>query len=94
MVNLDPTGGQLQEGGTEDGKVNGTAVDREKEKAREEGPEAIMEESEPSESEDGEQYYDIRPIPELKPVSTLSFSSNQFSYFPMGRAHKQAYQAV
>ena len=53
-----------------------------------------MEESEPSESEDDDEYFDIRPIPELKPVSTLSFSSNQFSYFPMGRAHKQAYQAV
>ena len=52
-----------------------------------------MEESEP-ESDDDEEYFDIRPIPELKPVSTLSFSSNVFSYFPMGRAHKQAYQAV
>ena len=57
------------------------------------GLEAIMEESEP-ESDDDEEYFDIRPIPELKPVSTLSFSSNVFSYFPMGRAHKQAYQAV
>ena len=108
-VNLDPTstagiqqplqviGGQLQEGATEDGKVDSNgekAVDGEKERAGEEGLEAIMEESEPSESEDDDEYFDIRPIPELKPVSTLSFSSNQFSYFPMGRAHKQAYQAV
>ena len=52
-----------------------------------------MEKSEPSESDDDE-YFDFRPILELKPVSTLSFSSNQFSYFPIGRAHKQAYQAV
>ena len=52
-----------------------------------------MEESEPSESDDDE-YFDICPIPVLKSVSTLSFSSNQLSYFPMGRAHKQAYQAV
>ena len=104
MVNLDPSstagiqqplqviGGQLQEGAAIEGGMVETAVDGEKEGAGEEGLEAIMEESEPSESED--EYFDIRPIPELKPVSTLSFSSNQFSYFPMGRAHKQAYQAV
>ena len=60
----------------------------------EEGLEAIIEESEPESSDDDDEYFDIRPIPELKPVSTLSFSSNVFSYFPMGKAHKQAYQAV
>ena len=104
-VNLDPSstagiqqplqaiGGQLQVGATTEGEKVETAVDGEKEGPGEEGLEAIMEESEPSESEDDE-YFDIHPIPELKPVSTLSFSSNQFSYFPMGRAHKQAYQAV
>ena len=59
----------------------------------EEGLEAIMEESEP-ESDDDEDYYDIHPIPDLKPVSTLSFSSNAFSYFPMGGAHRRAYQSV
>ena len=108
VVNLDPNstagiqplqviGGQLQEGCTENGvaeSIEKSTNDGEKERTGEEGLEAIMEESEPSESEDDDEYYDIRPIPELKPVSTLSFSSNQFSYFPMGRAHKQAYQAV
>lgn len=104
IVNLDPTstaglqviGGQLQQGVTQNGTIdsNKQAVDGEKERVGEEGLEAIMEESEPSDSEDDDEYFDIRPIPELKPVSTLSFSSNQFSYFPMGRAHKQAYQAV
>ena len=107
IVNLDPTstagiqplqviGGQLQEGVTENGTIdsNEKAVDGEKERVGEEGLEAIMEESEPSDSEDDDEYFDIRPIPELKPVSTLSFSSNRFSYFPMGRAHKQAYLAV
>ena len=107
VVNLDPTsttgiqplqviGGQLQEGGTENEVADSnerSAINGEEERAGEEGLEAIMEESEPSESDDDE-YFGIHPIPELKPVSTLSFSSNQFSYFPMGRAHKQAYQAV
>ena len=59
-----------------------------------EGLEAITEESEPSESDDDDEYFDIRPIPDLKPVSTLSFSSNKFSYFPMARPHRQAYETV
>ena len=72
-----------------------SAVDGQKVEGEEgeDGLEAIMEESEP-ESDDDDEYLDIRPIPDLKPVSTLSFSSNVFSYFPMGRAHKQAYKAV
>ena len=106
IVNLDPAstagiqplqviGGQLQEGATENGAVDSEEKNvGEKEGAGEGRLEAILEESEPSESDDDDEYFDIRPIPELKPVSTLSFSSNQFSYFPMGRAHKQAYLAV
>ena len=72
--------------------VNHSApAEGEKEVEDEEGLETIMEESE-LESDDDEEYFDICPIPELKPVSTLSFSSNVFSCFPMGRAHKQPYQ--
>ena len=110
IVNLDTTsaaadiiqplqvvGGQVQEETTENGLVDSSkksAVEGAKERAVEEGLEAIVEESEPSESDDDDEYFDIRPIPELKPVSTLSFSSNNFSYYPMGRAHKKAYETV
>lgn len=87
---------QMEEG--EQGILGSTDVQpmsegEKNEGGEEEGLEAIMEESEP-ESDDDDEYFNIRPIPELKPVSTLSFSSNVFSYFRMGKAHKQAYHTV